>query len=46
MGQLAQLAGAVEFTDWTSTEGWDPFNECPQYDTKQSDGNALVVLEI
>ena len=37
---LAQSAGAVEYTDCIST------NECPDNDTKQSDGEALVNLEI
>ena len=35
---IAQLAGAVEYTDCTS--------ECPGYDTKQSDGEVLVMLEL
>ena len=25
---------------------WDPLKECPGYDTKQSDGEALVMLEL
>ena len=36
---LAQSAGAVEYTDCTS-------NECPRYDTKQSDGEVPAVLEL
>ena len=44
---IAQLAGAVEYTDCFSTEGYDPPpNECPRYDTKQSDGEVLVMLEL
>ena len=36
---VAQSAGAVEYTDCTSAEvGKTPPNECPGYDTKQSDG--------
>ena len=35
---MAQLAGIVEYID-------SP-NECPGYDTKQSDGEALIMLEI
>ena len=36
---LAQSAGAVEYTDCFSAEGYDPphthtHNECPRYDTK------------
>ena len=34
---IAQSAGTVEYTD--------P-NECPGYDTKQSDGEVPVVLEL
>ena len=32
-----QLAGAVVYTDSISAEGQDLYNECPGYDTKQSD---------
>ena len=41
---IAQSAGAVEYTDCTSAEGYDPPNECPGYDTKQSDGEVPTVL--
>ena len=34
---FAQSAEAVEYTD---------FNECPGYDTKQSDGEVPAVLEL
>ncbi len=43
---IAQSAGAVEYTDCTSAEGQDPPNECPGYDTKQSDGGALGNTEL
>ena len=44
---IAQSAGAVEYTDCFSAEGWDPpTNECPGYDTKQSDGEVPAVLEL
>ena len=43
---IAQSAGAVEYTDCFSAEGWDPPNECPGYDTKQSDGEVPAVLEL
>ena len=43
---IAQSAGAVEYTDWTSAEEYDPTNECPAYDTKQSDGEVPVILEL
>ena len=36
VNNIAQLAGAVEYTD-------SP-NECPGYDTKQSDGELPVML--
>ena len=40
---LPQSARAVEYTDCTSAEGYPP-NECPGYDTKQSDGEVPVML--
>ena len=45
---ISQSAGAVEYTDGTSAEGLDPppTNECPWYDTKQSDGEVPAVLEL
>ena len=43
--KVAQSAGAVEYTDCTSAEGYPP-NECPAYDTKQSDGEVPAVLEL
>ena len=43
---LAQSVGAVEYTDGTSAEEKDPPNECPGYDTKQSDGEVPAVLEL
>ena len=36
-GLLAQSAGAIEYTDCTP-------NECPGYNTKQSDGEISVML--
>ena len=38
---IAQSDGAVEYTDSTSAEGYDTPDECPGYDTKQSDGEVL-----
>ena len=35
---VAQSVGAVEYTDC--------FNECPAYDTKQSDGEVPIMLEL
>ena len=43
---LTQSAGAVEYTDSISAEGFDSPNECPRYDTKQSDGEIPVMLEL
>ena len=43
--RVAQSAGAVEYNDCTSTEGLDPTpNECPGYDSKQSDEEVPVIL--
>ena len=42
---LTQLAGGVEYTDWTTAEGYIP-NEYPWYDSKQSDGKIPVMLEL
>ena len=39
------MAGAVEYTDYSSAEREDPTNECLGYDTKQSDGEVPVMLE-
>ena len=44
--KLAQSKGAVEYVDCTSVETKDIPNECPVYDTKQSDGGVLVMLEL
>ena len=38
--KFAQSAGAVEYTDCFSP------NECPEYDTKQSDGEVPAMLEL
>ena len=46
-GVFAQLAGAVEYINFTSAEGYDPHpNECSRYGIKQSDGEVLVMLEL
>ena len=41
----AQSAGAVEYANCISTEGKIsiPPNQCPEYDTKPSDGDASVL---
>ena len=43
--ELAQSAKAVEYTDCISAEEYT-LNECPGYDTKKSDGEASVMLEL
>ena len=41
---LALSAGAIEYTDCISAEVNPPsLYKCPRYDTKQSDGEALVL---
>ena len=40
---LAQLAGAAEYTNCISAKGEDSHNECPRYETKQSDDEAPVM---
>ena len=41
---IAQSVGTVEYTNHISAEGKDSPNECPLYDTKQSDGEAGVIV--
>ena len=43
---IIQPAGALEYTDCISAEGYDSPNECPGYDTKQSDSEVPVMLEL
>ena len=43
---LAQSPGAVEYTDCFSAEGQDSPNECPGYDTKQSDSEVPIELKL
>ena len=38
--QIAQSAGAVEYTNCFSAERLEPPPRCPGYDTKQSDGEV------
>ena len=44
--QIGQLTGAVEYTDCIFAEGKTPPYECPAYDSKQSDGEVPVILEL
>ena len=43
---LAQLVGTAEYTNCIPAEGKDSPDECSGYDTKQSDGEASVMLEL
>ena len=43
---MAQSAWAVEYTNCISAEELDSLSECSGYDTKQSGGEALVMLEL
>ena len=43
---LAQSAGAAEFTDFISAEEFDTDDKSVIYDTKQSDGEAPLMLEL
>ena len=44
---VRRTTGSVEYTDCFSAEGKTPHhhNECPGYDTKQSDGDVPATLE-
>ena len=43
---MAQSAGSVEYTDYISAEGEDYPNECPGYQTKQSDDEFPLMLKL
>ena len=45
---MAQSAGAAEYTDCISAEEWNLShpNEYPGYDTRQSDGEVSVMLDV
>ena len=43
---MAQSAEAVEYTDCISAEGLDSPKECPGNDTKQSDGEGSIMMEL
>ena len=44
--QVTQLAGVAEYTNYISAEVSDSSNEWSEYDTKQSDGEVPVMLEL
>ena len=44
-----QSAGFVKYTDCISAEGYTPANDCPEYDTEQSevkDSNARTLANV
>ena len=43
---MGKSARAVEYTDCISAEGQHSHNECPRYDTKQSDGKVPAMLKL
>ena len=43
---IEHMAGAVEYAACISVEELDFLNECPVYDTYQSDGEVSVMLEL
>ena len=43
---MAQSTGAVEYSDVIFAEGYNSPNECPGNDTKQSNGEPTVRLEL
>ena len=43
---MAQSVGAVEYTDCISTEGQNSPDECPEYYTKQYDGNVSLMQKV
>ena len=46
LDRRAQSAGAREYTDCISAKGKDSPNNCPGYDTKQSDGEVPGLLKL
>ena len=43
---MPRSAGAAWHTDCISAEGRNTSNECPKYNTRQSDSEATVILEL
>ena len=43
---MAQLVGVIEYTNYIFIEEYESPNKCSGYDTKQSDGEASVMLEL
>ena len=43
---MAHLAGSAEYTGFIYAEGYGSPNECPGYETKQSDGEAPGMLKL
>ena len=46
LNKIAMSTGDVEYTDSISADGYDSPNESHGYDTKQSDGEAVVMMEL
>ena len=46
LGTVVQSAGAVEYTNYISAEEYDSLYKCSGFDTKQSDNEAPVILEL
>ena len=46
MIRMTESAGTVEYTNCISSDGYDSPNECPEYHTKQSNGEAWINLEL
>ena len=44
--KMDQSAGAAEYNNYISAGGYDLPNEYPGYDTKQSAGEASVILKL
>ena len=43
---ILQSAGAVEYTDCIFAQGYPPPSKSPDYDIKQSDGEAPIMMEL
>ena len=46
ISNISQLTGAVEYTDCIAVEGKTPSQRVSFYDTKQSDGDIPVMVEL
>ena len=46
LSQNGPVSWAVEYIDCISAEQYDSWNESPEYDAKQFDGQAPIMLEL